>query len=198
MKSNPAKKSSSALFKSDSDWWNNAQLKFLGVDWNGYALGYKRAGDLLCDYVNSKARDQDILVYPIVFLYRHYLELRIKELIQNGSMLVERHSKIKTTHDIRVLWTICRGILEQVFPDTTDEDFKILETVIEEIAITDPHSDGFRYPLTKNGGESLPGISHINLRNFSDVFNRAASLLEGASTGISEYLAMKSDFPVNR
>ncbi len=183
------------LFKSDSDWWNNACLNYMGIDWNAYAIGYKLAADLLVDYVDSKKQNQDILVFPIVFLYRQYLELRLKELILSGSTLLDNNKTPKITfHNIESLWKSCRTILEKVFPEDPKEDFTEIERVIAEFSITDPRSTGFRYPTDKEGKISLPGLTHINLRNLSELINQATSILEGASTGISVYLDMKSDY----
>lgn len=64
-------------FTPDPDSYMNA---YSGGDWDTYAMGYKRAGDILVQYVADNDWDQDFLVYPITFLYRQYLELRLKEL----------------------------------------------------------------------------------------------------------------------
>jgi hypothetical protein len=69
------------LFKGDADWWHNACLNFsldMGI---GYVYGYKKAADILVEYIKDTKTNQDYLVYPIVFLYRHHLELIIKEII---------------------------------------------------------------------------------------------------------------------
>lgn len=58
------------LFKSDSDWHNNACLNFQYDMSHGYINGYKLAADSLVVKVNETGRDQDYLVYPIVFLYK--------------------------------------------------------------------------------------------------------------------------------
>jgi hypothetical protein len=74
----PWPKKGNQLFKSDADWINNACLNFKEDQLNLYAIGYKRAAELLLEHVKNSGRDQDTLVYPIIFLYRHYLELRLK------------------------------------------------------------------------------------------------------------------------
>jgi hypothetical protein len=51
----------------------------------------------------------------------------------------------------------------------------------------------FRYPTDKHGNRSLPDLRHINLRNLSDVIDRIASLLDGASMGLSYYLEQKQE-----
>ena len=55
------------LFKSDSDWHNNACLNFQHDMSYGYIEGYKRAADALVFQIKDNRRDRDFLVYPIVF-----------------------------------------------------------------------------------------------------------------------------------
>lgn len=49
--------------------------------------GYKLAADLLVEEVAAETWRKDVLIYPIVFCYRHYLELILKSLLDDyGSM----------------------------------------------------------------------------------------------------------------
>ena len=43
--------------------------------------GYKAAADTLVEKTKSSLADQDSLVFPIVFNYRHFIELNLKYLI---------------------------------------------------------------------------------------------------------------------
>lgn len=70
------------LFRDDlPDYWNNACLNSMyGSDEIAYIEGYRRGAELLVRYVNEAQRDQDYLVYPIIVLYRHHIELILKEI----------------------------------------------------------------------------------------------------------------------
>jgi len=184
----PWPKKGDQLFKSDVDWWHNACLNFLPDQWNLYAVGYKRAADLLVECVGQTRRHQDTLVYPIVFLYRQYLELRLKELIRNGSLLFDIHRKILRHHKIKELWMQCRKILEKEEFGCSSNDLDAIEECIHHFSEKDPYSMAFRYPTDKNGNRTLPGLTNINLRNIAEVVERIASLLDAASTCISYYL----------
>ena len=77
----------SKIFRPGKDWWNNARINHGGLisnKWEVYAMGYKIATETLVDKVLSEQTNQDHLIYPIVFLYRHYIELRLKEIIDTG------------------------------------------------------------------------------------------------------------------
>ena len=55
--------------------------------------GSKRATELLLQYfledIETASKDRDTVVLPILFLFRHYLEVRFKEIISNGNLLHE-------------------------------------------------------------------------------------------------------------
>ena len=45
--------------------------------WTGISHGYRLAGGLLVEHVAKDRGDADFVVYPIVYLYRHHLELAL-------------------------------------------------------------------------------------------------------------------------
>lgn len=174
-------------------WWHNACLNFLPDKWDLYATGYKLAGDLLVEHTKNTRSDQDPLVYPIVFLYRQYLELRLKELIKIGSQYLDISQKIPTHHRINDLWKKCKKILEKIPPDNPKNDLDVVEACINQFSETDPSSMAFRYPTDKKGSPSISSLKYINLRILSKVIDRVGSLLDGTSIGISEYISIKRE-----
>src|SRR5947209_3389712 len=57
--------------------------------WSIYAEGYKALADAGVEH--AKRWDMDIVVYPIIFCYRQYLELRLKELIVTAGALLDQN-----------------------------------------------------------------------------------------------------------
>lgn len=91
----------SNLFRSNEpDWWNNACLKVGHDEFYRYADGYKRAANILVDHVDQNNCDQDFVAFPVLFLYRHYIELKLKEIIQKGRQLLDEEGTYPTHHDI--------------------------------------------------------------------------------------------------
>ncbi len=178
----------------DPDWYLNACLNVGGGDWDIYAIGYKRAGDILVQYVIDHNQDQDLLVYPVVFLYRQYLELRLKELIFAGDRLLDQDAKIPKTHDLVRLWRQARSNMESVWPDSDTKDhLNAIETRMKELCDVDSGSFAFRYPENKDGAATLVGMVHINLKQLRDVVQGISHVLEGASTGMGEHLQWKHE-----
>lgn len=175
--------------------------------WDLYAQGYYRAAEMLIESLEGKHPSvNDKLVYPICFLYRHFIELRLKEIIYYGSRLIEKPKNITKKdkvahHKIEILWEKdVRPILEIVFPDGPLEDLDLVgEYIIQYIKIdseklwceeveVDPTSFSFRYPYDLDGNPNLVGMEKINLMNLKQTMSRLASFFDGCTTAISVYL----------
>lgn len=176
------------VFCADDDWQANACLNWSHNTIELYAIGYKEAGDRLVEFVLAKARDQDVMVFPILFLYRQYIELRLKEIIREGRILLEEGSSYPKHHKISDLWNTAKSIAIRVFEnDNEPPDFDYAEHVITEFSKIDPESFSFRYPESKSGENQLAGITHINIRRAAVHINELAKDLEGISEVISAY-----------
>ena len=49
-----------------------------------YTIGYKAAGDILVEHIMRHEIEADTLVFPIVFCYRQYLELLLKDVLADA------------------------------------------------------------------------------------------------------------------
>lgn len=75
--------------------------------WDGYALAYLEAAKYVFKGIQKNdLRYPNTIGYSFFFLYRHYLELRIKELIKNGSILLNMQvpDEIFEEHNLTILW----------------------------------------------------------------------------------------------
>ena len=181
------------LFVSQEDWWNNACLNWCHDGWTLYATGYREAADLLVRHIEERGALQDMLVYPILFLYRQYLELEIKDLIRQGRRLQDIPGDFPQHHDIAGLWRICHQLLSEIAPNDSVEELREIDRLIEDFSAVDPSSIAFRYPEDRKGNASLPGITHINLRNVREVMSGIGNLLTGASCLVEEHLSIKGE-----
>lgn len=122
-------------------------------DWNslsGYRLAYQVAADNLVDSLGDDFMEPDALIYPIMFLYRHCLELRVKEMYLGMKILHRQEADIKMRrHDIRKFWKELRALLELSWKDQTILDS--VEQRIMEFDDLDKTSFAFRYPDILDG-----------------------------------------------
>lgn len=182
------------VFTSADDWWNNARLRLSPDDMVLYADGYKEAADIVTRYVARHRRSQDFLVYPCAFLYRQHIELELKMIIRDGARLLDEKEERSLHHGLGSLWQEARRIIERVWPDGAKKDLDVAGELIAQFEQIDPHGTAFRYAHDRKGNRSIPkDVSHINLRNLSQVVGRLSALLDGVSDGLAAYLEMREE-----
>ena len=62
-----------SIFSPNQSRRNNAYLE---PEWGLYVLGYREAADSIVG--NAEELGVDLLVYPVMFFYRHFLEIGLK------------------------------------------------------------------------------------------------------------------------
>ena len=122
----------------DTDWINNARIIKGDYRSEFYIRGYKKAADILVDHVLLTDSDLDTLVYPIVFLYRHYLELLVKNIIENGAKYLGIEEKPKTNHHLDTLWSKAKEIINKYKAYPLDEYYLLIEDAITRYKANPP------------------------------------------------------------
>lgn len=186
------------LVRSDlRDWWNNSHVNpTWGDPKHGYTEGYRRGALLLAAHVNEHHRNQDYLVYPIIFLYRHHIELALKNIIMQtpyvlSRELTEMEKRHLGRHRLDLLWQDLKPLLSTIAeaadwsPNDADE-IGAVDVYIKQLSTLDPDSFRFRYTAAKDGSPTLsPELKVINLRHFANMMERLANYFDGLETGLS-------------
>ena len=159
------------------------------AQWHTYADGYKEAAERL--YESWRQLSDDSLVFPLVFLYRHYTELRVKELLQSVHHLLDLPKDWKCSHHIDDLWKTLKPLLQRAAPHEPERDFTNAERLILELARRDPISQEFRYPEDRDGKRHLAELQCLDVGNFFTAMGQLSAFLDGASMAISVYLDEK-------
>lgn len=121
-----------ALFKDDEPDWKNNACFYFGISDETRIDGFKLAADMLVAAIVSSPVDQDVLVYPIVFNYRQYLELRLKALRVYGFDLYEWPITGALNHKLLPVWMDCKRVIAAHFPREDPAGTVALETLIKE------------------------------------------------------------------
>ncbi|MHA1657524.1 MAG: hypothetical protein ACTSUT_00155 [Promethearchaeota archaeon] len=190
----PKKKNMEPIFKSCDDWQFNACLNWSFDPLDLYVMGYKDAAEILVKKATEKNSIVDFLIYPICFLYRQYIELCLKEIIQSGRILLDKGFDFPQHHKLIKLWEIAKAIIFEVFSNNNEQiNLSFIEHIISEFSRIDPDSFSFRYPCDKKGNNLLSGIKYVNLRHLSDNMSKFGKEIDGISNVISVYLEQKRD-----
>jgi hypothetical protein len=157
------------LFIETKDSENNSRIHKTLEKWLYYAEGYKIAAELIENKLLENPEKQDFLIYPLVYTYRHYIELKLKEIIVEGHGILSKTKDFqKENHDLIKLWIEFQRTMKLVYKDEYQAPPPTIEKKIKELHDTDKNSDGFRYPINQKGKQNLENLKIINFRNFKD------------------------------
>ena len=147
--------------------------------------GNMRAGELLIRACEEGSPDRHSLVYPILFTFRHAIELAMKWVILNYG----RHSTVEIGdfqhHNLWRLWCTCRQILAEF--DVGGEDISAVEQIIKDFHDLDASAIAFRYGYSRDGTlVELPSYP-IDLSNIQDVMKGVGHFFNGVDGVLQEY-----------
>jgi hypothetical protein len=159
-------------------------------DLGAFASGYRKAATALATAFNDNAY-ADYEGYPVLYLYRHSLELYLKAVVYRGAELMGLIGtdmpvieKLFQHHGLVRLMPAVRAIFKAMkwdFEGTEFQSFDKFAAFVESIESIDPGSYAFRYPINPAGEAHLPHHFTVNVPNFSKVMNATLGYLEGAA-----------------
>ena len=194
--------------------WNNG--------WSDMAYSNKEAADHLVDWLVEEVQPRPMsgsnLTFPIMSLYRHYLELTLKD-IQIQLQEWEHLDNIlsgeygdrqdpKYNHQLMDIWKRVRELLYKIdaselaiegVREEIDEKYDAIEQRIQEFHDIDERSTSFRYPVER-GGEPALGtpLSNDELLQVKSVVDAFHFYLSGISCGVAETTSALLDELVNK
>jgi hypothetical protein len=142
-------------------------------------------------------QEQDTLVYPIVYLYRHHIELVLKNTIYTASKLLNQEIGKLDGHKLLKLWGTLRPILDAV-SDTSQEfpaeHLEGIDSYIRQLEEHDPDGTRFRYAKTTKKQPSLKqNLNLINIRIFAEMLETLADYLGGIDDWFAQLLEFDRD-----
>jgi len=199
------------LFEDSGQHHGTVVLNWVGTpqrEFTWYGQAFHEAGKQLVDHLKQDPSfgldgfpPDSFKAVPIVYLYRHAMELYLKGIILAGAgvlqLLGEPAMDIKDALDTHSLQGLLTNV-ERIFAGFGWEwDFKLpafrslsdFRSVIGELANVDGRSYSFRYPTTKDCETgSLESGFRFNLFTFCEVLDPIYEILNGAAFGAREEL----------
>jgi hypothetical protein len=146
--------------------------------------GYRRAADLLVTQAESDASLRRDLVYPIVFSYRHSLELALKQVLEEHGPGVGKAPEFRK-HQLGEIWPRCREVIEHFNPGADPAPLEVLALLVDEFSQIDPGSFSFRYASDTKGKALDLKVSCIDLSELRAVMAGIHNFLECVDLQIS-------------
>ncbi len=213
----PPPRKADVLFGGGDDWQTNACIAhWHDAEW-AYSSGFRRAAGYLAAQVCDSGSEQDTLIYPIVYLYRHHVELVLKSIIETASALLgqelpERDLRKLDQHGLAELWYVAKPLLDPVCerannPPFPPDDLEGVGSYIGQIHAHDPDGQRFRYATTKlkgigsrrrsrlRGPALNPDLKLVNIRQFAIEMEKLADYLEGIQSWFGHLYEGQGDTP---
>ena len=175
------------IFEEEGHWKVNAFLETGREAWYTYAEAYYHAGHTLWEATCELKVPIDTMVYPMLFCYRHFLELELKAILIGLKDIGEDTLRIKgvVKHGLSELWAqIHKQILEI---EKAGEDLDLVGKIIAEFEKMDPISFVFRYPVDKKHQPNLPDKERMNIENIGVHMAEVHQILNGIGDVLWEY-----------
>jgi hypothetical protein len=162
-----------------------------------YGHAFHDAAQTLANELLDRSGYSDLEALPIVFLYRHSVELYLKAILIIGNQLLAVNGaefaetdiqNVLGRHRLTPFLPYLERILEATgaewhFPDAPDlRTFEDLKKVLREVEEIDAESYAFRYPTTKKGDGSVPHNFSFDLVTCINVLDKLVESLDAALT----------------
>lgn len=178
-----------------------------------HAEAFKIAADMILDSHQAAKRGphRDTLLFPVLYLYRHCLELKLKDLVLLGVRigffdltkekpeccalcnrpLPRRRmdvAEILEKHELCPLWTKAKRLILDNYPK--DDEAQAAEAIINEFHRVDPDGQTLRYNRKKGTLElrrykELP--SHIGVADLRTRMDSVYDYLDNCYAGILDW-----------
>ena len=145
-----------------------------------YASGYMKGGRRIANSLMENSISQDTVVYPLVFVYRHAIELYLKQLTECLLRIAGLVGKPCQTHNLADNWSLIKPLIV-AHATSFDPDailIPLVDAVISDLIEIDPDGQAFRYPHARTGSRFLQETSLINIKVFADAIDMIAEVMD--------------------
>lgn len=174
-----------------------------------YIEGYYRTSELIVlSILNNKNKfhQMQFLFLPLMFNYRHYVELHLKHLIKQaeklyfalkimggtrGELNESVISQLTKTHGLETLLEWLKGRIKLVTDETLDE--KLLKT-IRQLNEVDSDGQNFRYSVRTNCKKSLPNQFSADIEKICSRMQDIHNYLSGIDIWLDEEIRSVYEF----
>jgi hypothetical protein len=201
----PKKTSRTRLFVANPGPYNTA------LNWNNgpelefpfYARAFHNAAKTLVANVNlDRMARADWDACPVVFLYRHALELHLKALVLGDGVnfMATRpdSASIYRTHSLhRLVQVVCEIVKsvawEASFICEGVSSLADFRAVVRELDSLDPGSHAFRYPVNTEGKGSVPRHLTFSVVEFARRMDPLLDLLDSTADALAATWDMRTE-----
>ena len=176
--------------------------------WSGrehvYIQGYAEAAEVVLRHAVRSRHDQDTLVYPILFLFRHHVELSLKRIVWLARDLYECDVPLRQVHSLQTLWqdaSKCMRAGGKLRKGSRDE-WQAVGRCVRQLNDMDRESEAVRYPVDKHGeehvlmsplGRKVDPVTHVDLVALGELISKIVNFLQGVTDMLEAELEARAE-----
>jgi hypothetical protein len=203
-----------SLVSSDGDDWRNTAI--IGGPWESdgsLAMGFFEIANIAVERWKAGRRN-DAIVIPIIYNYRHGIELALKEEIRQaaaclrddgvadpGVQVKEVNNWVSATHSIEELVNRLTELIDQLDLGPGQQLPAETRDVLTKLHVLDQHGQAFRYSAVKTGPRGAralervrPGQQRFDIVAVAEALHEAGTIvLYGVSGVLGDYSDYQAD-----
>ncbi len=176
-------------------WLANAELAGTYL-----AQAFKESADRIVTSIaeENSRMPADKFFMPVAYLYRHSLELKMKEIIHLGRELYnldedELEEQLRS-HKLSKLWMTTRQVLLERWPEASKTELNATERIIIEFHRIDKSGQSLRYHRDLGGKPTAGRLPRgAKLDHLKDVCEGVFNFLDGCQYGLEHALEALND-----
>jgi len=152
---------------------------------------FKTAADLLVSHSEENTHERSNLVWPVVFCYRQYIELALKDMLAvHGKQVVPKILPNWKDHGLLPLWRSYKKLIDATLSEISAIDLPeviAVDACIEEFDRVDTGSYTFRYPTDKQGNQTDIPFGSIDLWHLQNVMEGIYLFFEASEAALDAH-----------
>lgn len=142
--------------------------------------GYFRAGEVLVEQAEKDRLDQARLIYPLMFCYRHALEVALKYLIEEYGPMADVYLPEKRDHNLIELWKLHQKLSEPFNLGANSEAEAAVGLIVKDFHEFDESGFNFRYATDSKGGAIEYKSGVVSLSTLKKVMKAVEHFFDGS------------------
>lgn len=149
-----------------------------------YRAGYYEAAQVLASELAECGHSD--LYFPMLYCYRHFLELSVKSLIHVYARLQDAKVRISLhrEHNLAKLWNEAKRLIQQAEPNARkdDETLRNVGRCINELNQVDKNAQLFRYATDNWGDTATTSLPRLELEQLATTMENLHAFFDGCRT----------------
>ena len=184
---------SNSLFRPGSNTNLNACVGYNGGPYSyfEYALGYFEAASAILDGIKTRTVRVDLGVYPMVFSFRHAVELALKHFVSALPKLFDESQELVLSHKLEPNWLLVRPYIRREEGFSPSETVPIIDQILKDLEYFDPRGEVFRFPEARSGEMHLGDAAIINVEIVGDAVKECERVMDFWNDRLEEFLQLR-------